>query len=71
MKIEKFLTETVGTVIGAFVMAIAISMFLLPNELSSGGFAGIATVLYYLFRLPVGITIIVLNVPLLSNTAYL
>ncbi|MBR3002508.1 MAG: YitT family protein [Clostridia bacterium] len=45
-------------------MAVAVSLFLLPNELSSGGFSGIATILYYLFKIPLGITIIILNIPL-------
>lgn len=56
--------EILETILGAFIMAIAVSLFLLPNELSSGGFSGIATILYYLFNFPVGITIIVLNIPL-------
>lgn len=56
--------EILETLLGAFIMAIAVSLFLLPNELSSGGFSGIATILYYLFNFPVGTTIIVLNVPL-------
>ena len=56
--------EIIETILGAFIMAIAVSLFLLPNELSSGGFSGIATILYYLFNFPVGTTIIVLNVPL-------
>ena len=56
--------EIIETLLGAFIMAIAVSLFLLPNELSSGGFSGIATILYYLFNFPVGTTIIVLNVPL-------
>ena len=56
--------EIIETILGAFIMAIAVSLFLLPNELSSGGFSGIATILYYLFNFPVGITIIVLNIPL-------
>ena len=38
--------------------------FLLPNELSSGGFSGVATITYYLFKIPMGLTIITLNVPL-------
>lgn len=46
-------------------MAISTSLFLLPNQLSTGGFAGIATVVYYIFNVPLGITILVLNVPLL------
>lgn len=45
-------------------MAFATAQFLLPNQLSSGGFAGISTILYYLFKFPLGITILVLNIPL-------
>lgn len=56
--------EILETLLGAFIMAIAVSLFLLPNELSSGGFSGIATILYYLFNFPVGTTIIILNAPL-------
>ena len=61
---QKIIIEVLETLLGAFIIAIAVSLFLLPNELSSGGFAGIGTILYYLFHFPVGITIIVLNVPL-------
>ena len=46
-------------------MAVGTSMFLLPNQLSSGGFAGISTILYYLFKFPLGITMFFLNIPLL------
>jgi len=63
-KFKKNFIEILETLLGAFIMAIAVSLFLLPNELSSGGFSGIATILYYLFNFPVGTTIIVLNVPL-------
>ena len=37
---KKFMLETAETILGAFIMAIAVSLFLLPNELSSGGFSG-------------------------------
>ena len=63
-KIYNSIIEIIETILGAFIMAIAVSLFLLPNELSSGGFSGIATILYYLFNFPVGTTIIILNVPL-------
>ena len=39
--------EIIETIVGAFIMAVTTSLFLLPNQLSSGGFAGIATILYY------------------------
>ena len=51
-------------------MAIAISFFLLPNELSSGGFSGIATIFYYRFNIPMGITIASLNVPFFLIAGY-
>lgn len=38
--------------------------FLLPNQLSSGGFAGIATIVYYLFNFQMGTFILILNIPL-------
>ncbi len=61
---KKFILEILETLLGSFIMAVSVSLFLLPNELSSGGFSGIATILYYLFRFPVGTTIIILNIPL-------
>lgn len=45
-------------------MGFGTSCFLLPNQLSSGGFAGISTIVYYLFHVPMGITILILNIPL-------
>ena len=49
---------------GSLIIAVAVSLFLLPNELSSGGFSGIATIIYYIFKIPMGATILVLNIPL-------
>ena len=46
-------------------MAMGVSLFLLPNELSTGGFSGIATILYYLCGFPLGSTMLILNIPLL------
>lgn len=51
--------------LGCMSMAMGVSLFLLPNELSTGGFSGIATILYYLFKFPLGITTFLLNIPLL------
>ena len=61
---KKLFLESLGTIFGALIMAISISLFLLPNELSSGGFSGIATIFYYIFKVPVGVTIVALNFPL-------
>ena len=64
MQTKKFIIQIIETLVGSFIMAIAVSLFLLPNELSSGGFTGIATIIYYIFKIPMGTTILALNIPL-------
>lgn len=61
---KKYFFELLQIIIGTFLMAVAVSLFLLPNQLSSGGFTGIATILYYFLKLPMGFTILSLNIPL-------
>ena len=63
-KVKSFIIQLLGTILGSLIMAVAVSQFLLPNELSSGGFSGIATITYYLLKIPMGIIIILLNIPL-------
>ena len=48
--IPKVVVEILGTILASAIMAIGIALFLLPNQLSSGGLAGIATVIYYLLK---------------------
>ena len=62
--IKKLIVEILGIILGAVIMAVATSLFLLPNQLSSGGVAGIATITYYLFNLPMGTIMVLINVPL-------
>lgn len=68
--IKKIIKESIGTLIGAAIMALGTSLFLLPNQLSSGGFAGIATIIYYFLNIPMGLTIIVINIPLFIVAAH-
>lgn len=53
-------------IIGSFITAASINIFLVPNKIAPGGVSGIATVIYYLAggRLPVGLIMLILNVPL-------
>ena len=64
LRVKKYFFEFMQIIIGTFLMAAAVSLFLLPNQLSSGGFTGIATILYYFLKLPMGLTILALNLPL-------
>ncbi len=57
-------------IIGTMLMAIGIAQFLLPNQLSSGGFSGIATIGYYLFNLPMGLLVLILNIPVFIISYY-
>lgn len=68
--LKKISIEIAGTIIGAFIMAVGVSLFLLPNQLSSGGIAGIATITYYLFHIPMGTMILIINVPLFLFSIY-
>lgn len=52
-------------VVGAYFISLGINMFLLPHKMTTGGASGIATILYYLFNIPVGLTVLLINVPLL------
>lgn len=61
--IKKYMFEIFLIAVGAFAMAIGTSLLLLPNKLSSGGFAGIATITYYLFNWSMGTVIVLLNIP--------
>ena len=62
---KKVIKEGLYIILGCALMAAGTSFFLLPNQLSSGGFAGISTIIYYLFNLPLGTTMLILNIPLI------
>ncbi len=58
------LIDFTGILVGSVILAVGMNMFMIPNMLAPGGVSGLAVVLYHLFRLPVGATIILLNIPL-------
>jgi uncharacterized membrane-anchored protein YitT (DUF2179 family) len=69
-KTSNKIKEILGTILGAAIMAIGVSLFLLPNKLSTGGFSGLATIAYYIFNVPMGIATIGLNIPLFILALY-
>lgn len=50
--------------IGSVIGAAAYPTFLIPNNIAPGGLTGVATILNYLAGWPVGITALILNIPL-------
>ena len=57
---KRYLQIFVGCLLGG----IAMNIFLIPAQLLSGGLSGIAMMLYYLFKLPIGVQLIVYNIPI-------
>lgn len=51
-------------IIGGAIMGFALIFFLVPSEIAAGGVSGVSTVLHHLFGLPVGIMVLVLNIPI-------
>ena len=49
---------------GAVLYGISVAMFTSPNNVAPGGLTGVATMLNYMFSLPIGIMIFVMNIPL-------
>jgi uncharacterized membrane-anchored protein YitT (DUF2179 family) len=51
-------------ILGAIVQAASMDLFLVPGQVASGGVSGLAQVLNFHTRLPIGMMVLVMNVPL-------
>ena len=58
-------TDLLSFIAGGIIYSVAVLLFLSANEISPGGLTGIATVLNYLFMLPIGTVMFLLNIPIL------
>ncbi len=52
-------------ILGSIIMALSYPMFLIPLKIVPGGVSGISIILHYLINVPVGLTTLILNIPLL------
>src|SRR5512141_3204572 len=50
--------------LGAGLIAFGLDLFLVPNRIVSGGLTGIATILHVTLGTPVGVVVLLLNIPL-------
>ena len=64
IKVKYLIIQAVQITTGTAIIAFGTSLFLLPNQLSAGGFSGIGTITYYLLGIPLGTTTLILNAPL-------
>ncbi|NMB39663.1 MAG: YitT family protein [Firmicutes bacterium] len=63
-KVLKTIGGYLGILFGVTITAFGLSWFLIPSRIAAGGVSGLATVTYHLFDIPVGLTMIALNIPL-------
>ncbi len=63
-KKRKIVLEYLLIAVGVGVAVAGLNMFLVPGRIAAGGVSGIATRLYHLWNVPLGLSIIVLNIPL-------
>ena len=60
-----FLLDLVYSLLGSAVVALAVAVFTVPNDIAPGGVSGLATALAYISPISVGVWTLLLNVPLL------
>ncbi len=63
-KTLEYIKDILVIALGSYLVTIGINLFLLPNKITTGGASGIATVLYYILNIPMGVTVMLLNIPL-------
>ena len=52
-------------IVGSFIYSFAITAFISANEISPGGFTGIATLVNFVAHIPTGVVLLLLNVPVI------
>ncbi|WP_091016854.1 YitT family protein [Paenibacillus amylolyticus] len=58
---KKRITDILFIMAGAFLFALAVNLFVIPNDLAEGGVTGITIILYYLFEWSPGLMNLILN----------
>lgn len=58
---KKRITDILFIMAGAFLFALAVNLFVIPNDLAEGGVTGITIILYYLFEWSPGLMNLLLN----------
>lgn len=64
-RIQTVLFDLVCYFVGAFIFSAAVNMFIYPNEISPGGLTGVAAVFEYILLVPMSVSVLVLNIPIL------
>ena len=63
-KLKRNIIQFSGIIGGSILFAIAYSWFLVPYKIVPGGIGGLSQILFHIFDLPIGISMILFNIPL-------
>lgn len=61
MKMKKYIADIAVLIAGAFLFALAVNLFIIPNDFGEGGVTGITIILYYLFQWSPSLVNMVIN----------
>ena len=64
LKNKTCIVDLIVIILGCFISAIGINLFITNAQLLSGGATGIALIFQYLFNIPSGIIVFLINIPL-------
>ncbi|RNB84607.1 YitT family protein [Brevibacillus fluminis] len=65
MRKAHLVRRALGIIIGSLLVSVALEIFLVPNNIIDGGITGISIMLSHLTHLPLGLFLVVLNLPFL------
>ncbi len=65
INLKREVLRYLGIVVGAAIFGMAYSWFLIPYKIAPGGVGGIAQIVNFYTRIPIGVSMIVMNLPLL------
>ena len=63
-KLKRNIVQHLGIVFGSILFAIAYSWFLIPYKIAPGGIGGLGQIFFHFLNVPIGVSMIMFNVPL-------
>lgn len=64
-KVRSMISKIIWMIFGAFLASVGLEIFLIPNDVIDGGVTGISIISSYLSKIPLGVFLMVLNIPFL------
>lgn len=61
---KRSIVQFSGIIFGAVLFAMAYSWFLVPYKIAPGGIGGLSQILFHMFRIPLGVSMLIFNIPL-------